>query len=462
MNALLDILVVDDEPSIRLSLGDALAREGYRVTRASDGAEALALTSGHGFDLVITDISMPKVDGITLFRRLRAEHPDTDVILMTAFAKLGEAINAMKEGALDYVTKPFDQGELLVRVRRVAEQRALKRELEKARTALAARPDGGEIVGRSQVVVRALERIDTIAASAAPVLILGESGTGKELVARRLRAMSSRADKPFVVVNCAAFPETLIEAELFGHEKGAFTGAQQKREGRFKAADGGTLFLDEVAEIPLTVQAKLLRVLQEGVFEPIGSNTSVQVNVRVISATHRNLKKRIAEGLFREDLYYRLNVIDVHLPPLRDRRGDLPILIDHFLKVAISRGALPPKGMSPRAFAALSEYPFPGNVRELQHAIEHAAVLARGGEIEVEHLPRDIVGATEANPASSMGTHFRPLSIAVKEFEREYLLRALAASGGKKGQSADLLGISRKNLWEKLRSYDISESDSDE
>jgi two-component system, NtrC family, response regulator AtoC len=277
--------------------------------------------------------------------------------------------------------------------------------------------------------------------------------------------MSARRTRPFVAVNCAAFPETLIEAELFGYEKGAFTGAAQRREGRFKAADGGTLFLDEVAEIPLPVQAKLLRVLQEGIFEPIGTNTPIKVNVRVISATHRDLRARIKENVFREDLFYRLNVLDVHLPALRERRGDLPLLVEAFLKRAIGRGGMQPTGISPRAWAALSDYLFPGNVRELQHAIEHAVVLARGGEIDLEHLPRDIVGVAEARlhdqKSGEKSVSLRPLSVAAKEFEREYLLRALHAANGKKGKAAELLGISRKNLWEKLKSHDIADSDDD-
>ncbi len=456
------VLLADDEPSIRLALGDALEKAGHHVTRASDGDEAWRVLAGRKIDLVITDISMPKLDGLTLFKRIAAEHPTTGVILITAFAKVSDAVAALKEGAVDYVTKPFDMDEVLLRVARVAERRALQHELENARAQLSGR-SGSEIIGQSPVMTRALERIDTIAQSEAPVLVLGESGTGKELVARRLHAASQRAAKPFVAVNCAAFPETLIEAELFGHERGAFTGAVQKREGRFKAADGGTLFLDEVAEIPLTVQAKLLRVLQEGTFEPIGSNTAVKVNVRVISATHRQLKKRIAEGLFREDLYYRLNAIDVHLPALRERRGDLPILIEHFLKASVARGSKAPKGISPAAFAALSEYAFPGNVRELQHAMEHAAVLARGEEIQLTHLPRDIVGVAELGAAQGAGGPevFRPLATAAKEFEREYLLRALSAADGKKGKAADLLGISRKNLWEKLRGHDISDDEGD-
>lgn len=455
---MLTILLVDDEPSIRLSVGDALVDAGHRVTRAVDGAEALALCEEFSFDLVVTDISMPRVDGLTLFRKLRDISPTTDVILMTAYGRVDAAVMALKQGAEDYLTKPFAVEELLVRVQRIAERRALKHELNAARSRLAI--PGPSIIGQSPVMARVLERIDTIAASEASVLILGESGTGKELVAKRLHEQSSRRSKPMISVNCAAFPETLIESELFGYEKGAFTGAASRRDGRFKAADGGTLFLDEVAEIPLQVQAKLLRVLQEGVFEPIGTNTPTKVNVRLISATHRDLRARIRDGLFREDLFYRLNVLDVRLPPLHERRGDLPLLVDAFLKRAVARGGTAPTGISPRAWAALSDYLFPGNVRELQHAIEHAVVLARGGEIDLEHLPRDIVGITEIKPGEHP-TAIRSLGAAAKEFEREHLLRALHSAHGKRGKAAEMLGISRKNLWEKLKAHNISDSEED-
>jgi two-component system response regulator AtoC len=258
-----------------------------------------------------------------------------------------------------------------------------------------------------------------------------------------------------VAVNCAAFPDTLIEAELFGHERGAFTGAVRQREGRFKAADQGTLFLDEVAEIPLPAQAKLLRILQEGAIEPIGTNTPVPINVRIISATHRNLKRQIMDGKFREDLYYRINVLNIHIPPLRERQGDLPLLIGYFLSCLTPPGKQQPT-LSPRAYAALAEYPFPGNIRELKHAIEHAVVLARGQEIDLEHLPEDIAGAPRATEKTNgHAGPFYPLSAAIKEFEREYLLRALDRANGKKSEAAAILGISRKNLWEKLRAYGI-------
>ena len=293
-------------------------------------------------------------------------------------------------------------------------------------------------------------------ASDAPVLISGESGSGKELVARSLHTVSPRKDRPFVAINCAAFPETLIEAELFGHERGAFTGAVRRREGRFKAANGGTLFLDEVAELPLMVQAKLLRVLQDGTIEPLGTNTPLKVDVRIISATHRNLKERISEALFREDLYYRLNVLDIRVPPLRERRSDLPVLVEHFLRKFLGDEADLPS-ISPRAWAALSEYDFPGNVRELEHAIQHALVLSRGETIDIQHLPEDVAGQHLPSDQAPEPGGLRPLATAVKEFEREYLQRALGIAEGKKTRAAELLGISRKNLWEKMRALNLSE-----
>jgi DNA-binding NtrC family response regulator len=381
------------------------------------------------------------------------------VVVMTAFGSASIAIEAMQLGAYDYVTKPFDPEEFSLRViGHIAEHRALRQELEEARKMVASRDAGAPIIGHTPGMQQLIERINTVAQSDAPVLIRGESGTGKELIAHTLHARSPRKNAPFVAVNCAAFPETLIEAELFGHERGAFTGAVRKREGRFKAADGGTLLLDEVAEIPLPVQAKLLRVLEEGVIEPLGTNTAVPVNVRIVSATHRDLKDLIAKGKFREDLYFRINVLDLNIPPLRERRADMPLLMAHFLR-RFYPGRVPP-GIAPRAWAALMEYPFPGNVREFAHAIERAVVLSHGSEIDLEHLPADIVGS--AVPSKPSDASFRPLGVAMKEFEKQYLLRALRLATGGKGHAAELLGISRKNLWEKLKAHGITTDDDGE
>jgi DNA-binding NtrC family response regulator len=452
----LDVLLVDDEPDIELLAGEALRDAGHRVTAVKDGAEALELVRARAFDLMICDIRLPKLDGLTLFRQTRQQSPDTTVILMTAFAAVQDAVDAVKEGAHDYLTKPFEIDEITLRVKRIAEHRALLRELEVARAELAKEGISEVIIGRSVQMLRLLDRVNTIAPSHAPVLLQGESGTGKELVARALHERGARRGKAFVAVNCAAFPETLLEAELFGHERGAFTGAVKKRDGRFRAAHAGTLLLDEVAEMSMPAQAKLLRVLQEGVIEPLGTNESVRVDVRVISATNRNLKERVDEGLFREDLYYRLNVLNIDIPPLRERKGDLPLLVQFFL----NKLGKPTAGASPRlsqaAWAALAQFSFPGNVRQLEHAIQHAIVLAGDSDIDVRHLPRDIAHAGDIVLAGSPVP--RPLGAAMKEFEREYLLRALAEADGKRTLAAEILGISRKNLWEKLRMHGFSDS----
>lgn len=456
---MLRILLVDDEPLIRLSVGDALRSAGHDVRLASDGAEAITIIDEELFDLVISDVRLPKADGLEVFAKAREASPNSDVVLITAYGSVTDAVSALKDGATDYMTKPFETEHLLHVVERIHEKRNLERDLAEARTALANEGSNRLIIGKSPAMLNLFDRLDTFATSEAPVLITGESGTGKELVARTLHERSPRKAEAFVAVNCAAFPETLLEAELFGHERGAFTGAVRKREGRFKAADGGTLFLDEIAEIPLPAQAKLLRVLQEGSIEPLGTNASVKVDVRIVSATHRDLKKRIEDGRFREDLYYRLKVLDLFIPPLRERRVDLPVLTEHFINRFAPKGTTPT--LSPRAWAAINEYAFPGNVRELEHAIHHAVVLARGGEIDVSHLPSEISGGAHTPKARTNGANgdLKPLSHAVKAFEREYLVRALRLAKGKRTRAAEMLGISRKNLWEKLRAQGIQESE---
>jgi DNA-binding NtrC family response regulator len=458
----LDVLLIDDEPDLRASLEDSVRDAGHRVTVANDGAEGLGQVTSKVFDVIICDVRLPKLDGLTLMRRVRQESPSTEVILMTAFAEVADAVAALKEGAYDYLTKPFEIDELLFQLKRIAQHRSLKRELERARAELAGRRQDTTLVGRSPSMRRVEGLVEVVSQSDAPVLVTGDSGTGKELVARMLHERSSRRQHPFVAVNCGALTETLIEAELFGHERGAFTGAVKKRDGRFKAANMGTLFLDEVAELPMSAQAKLLRVLQEGTFEPLGTNTTMKVDVRVLSATHRDLKKRIAEGTFREDLYYRINVIEIPMPPLRDRPGDLPLLLQHFLQRFVPPGR-PLPTVSPGAWAALCQHPFPGNVREFSHAIEHAVVLSGGGELRLEHLPSSITAGARAALAtgdiSPQGGDIRPLQVAVKEFEREYLLRAIAQASGKRLRAAEILGISRKSLWEKLRMHGISDAE---
>jgi DNA-binding NtrC family response regulator len=449
---MLDILLVDDEAELRDALAEQLIAGGHRVETASDGALGADLLRKCLFDVVICDVRLPRIDGLALFRRIRKDAPGTEVILMTAFSEVSQAVSALKEGAYDYLTKPFDMDELLLQVRRIDEVRSLRRELDSARTALSDGDSSICLIGQSPGMRRIQEMIKMVAQSDAPTMIAGESGTGKEVVARLVHEQSARKDKPFIAVNCGALAENLVEAELFGHEKGAFTGAMRKRDGRFKAADGGTLLLDEVAELPLAAQAKLLRVLQEGAVEPLGTNTPVRVDVRIISATHRNLTERIKAGLFREDLFYRINVIEMQLPPLRERPGDLPLLVNHFLARLAPPGG-PSPSISPGAWAVLSQYSFPGNVRELSHAIEHAMVLSGGKEIGVQHLPSSMVSlpAMPLSLAESPSNDIRPLQAAVRDFEHAYLLRALRATEGKRARTAQLLGISRKTLWEKLR-----------
>ena len=442
----LRILVVDDEPDLHLASAEALRDAGHEVHVARDGEQALAIMTALKIDVLLTDVRLPKLDGLSLFRLVRQQSPTTTVILVTAYAEVHEAIAAVKEGAHDYLTKPVASEEIGRCIERLAAQASMERELVKVRVQLARREPTEQIVGRSTVMCRLMDRLNTIASSDAPVLLLGETGTGKELVARALHDRGPRRGKPFVAVNCASFPDTLLEAELFGHERGAFTGAVGRRAGRFQAAHGGTLLLDEVGDMSTVAQVKLLRVLEEHVVEPLGTNAAIPVDVRVVSATHRDLRKMIRDGLFRDDLYYRLNVLNIDVPPLREREGDLPLLAQYFLNKFHRRGSTPAR-ISPAAWSALAACAFPGNVRQLGHAIEHATVMANDGEIEPRHLPAEITD--EAGAGARPGP--QTLHGAKQEFERQYLRHVLAHSDGKRGEAIKILGISRKNLWEKLR-----------
>jgi two-component system response regulator HydG len=447
---MLDILLIDDEADIRIPLGDALRELGHRVALAADGGEAMQYLDRQTFNLVMSDVRLPKVDGFTILRRLREERPDTHVVLMTAYGSIAEAVAAVKEAAADYVTKPFELPEILSIVHRIDERWQLLRELAAARAELAARHADQIIEGRAPATVHLREHIAAVAASSAAVLLLGESGSGKELAARMIHSLSDRREAPFVAVNCAAVPATLIEAELFGHERGAFTGAIRRREGRFKAAHGGTLFLDEIGEIPLEVQPKLLRVLQDGAFEPIGTNAPVKVDIRLLSASNRDLKAMAAEGRFRQDLYYRIKVFELRLPPLRERLGDLPILVERFLREFTPNGQASPE-LAPAAWAALQTHTYPGNVRELKHAIQHAVILAHGQAIQPHHLPPEFRGQVEPPRASTI----EPLALVMAQYEKQYIEGVLHGTAGERGRAAELLGISRKNLWEKMVKYGL-------
>jgi two-component system response regulator AtoC len=446
------LLLVEDERLVRITVRDALARAGYQVTDLADGAAALRAVEAERFDIVLTDVRLPGVDGIALFRRIRQLHPESAVLLFTAHAELHDAIAVIREGARDYIEKPFEMDELLLRLGRVRDELDFRRAMESgagARAAGRAMP----IRGVCAATRRLVERVDAAAATDVNVLLTGETGTGKDLCARTIHDRSRRAGRPFVVVNCAAIPETLLEAELFGHEKGAFTGADRRRAGRFEIANGGTVFLDEVGEVPLAAQAKLLRVLETSTFEPVGSSRSVTVDVRIIAATNRDLADAVAKGTFRQDLYYRLNVFDLETPPLRRRPGDIPVLVSEFLAEIAARQGRPVPALDPGAIAALATYRFPGNVRELLHALERAVAVSRGGVIHLEHLPPAIsatAGAAGGEPPDDEG-QLEPLASALARFERQYIKRVLERTGGHRGRAAALLGISRKALWTRLR-----------
>jgi DNA-binding NtrC family response regulator len=451
--------VVDDDPTIRLCVEHMIRDGKHRASSAADGAAALALVSQHRYDVVISDIRMPKLDGLSLFQHIHQVSPATSVILMTAYATVPDAVSALKLGVYEYIGKPINSDEFRVHLERIAEKRALELGLAQARDKLSGRDAGPYlIIGHSPPMLRMLEMVDTLAPTDASVLITGESGTGKELLARALQAASPRRHKPFVSVNCAAFPESLLEAELFGHEKGAFTGAIGRRDGRFVAADGGTLLLDEIGEMPPR-PGEATAVLEDGTFQPLGTNSTRKVDLRILSATNRDLKALIAQGRFREDLYYRLKVVEIPIPPLREHKSDLPLLFSYFARRNAQPGCSP-SGISPRAWAILAGHSFPGNVREFAHAVEHACILAQGGEIDVAHLPPEIVGALPATngaaPAEPRSVHW-PLP--PTSSERECILRALNVTQGKRLKAAQLLGISRRNLWLKLRKHGISDSD---
>ena len=448
------VLLVEDDRIVRITVRDALARAGYRVTDLADGASALRAAETERFDIVLTDVRLPGLDGISLFRRVRQLDPDAAVLLFTAHAELGDAVEVMREGARDYIEKPFEMEELLLRLGRIRDELAFRRAME---TGAGDRPAPGRmpIRGISAATRRLVERVEAAAASDANVLITGETGTGKDLCARTIHDRSRRTGKPFVAVNCAALPETLLEAELFGHEKGAFTGAERRRAGRFEAANGGTLFLDEIGELPLAAQVKLLRVIETSTFEPVGTSKSITVDARVIAATNQDLAAAVAKGRFRKDLYYRLNVIDIEAPPLRHRPGDIPILVSVFLsEIAARQGrAVPP--LDPGTLAALATYRFPGNVRELIHALERAVAVSRGGVIRLEHLPPPISVTPDGEASESDAPldegQVEPLASALARFERQYVRRVLERTGGHRGRAAALLGISRKALWLRLR-----------
>ncbi len=462
------LLIVDDEKAMLLALKGLLSKEGYQVETAASGEEALRKIDGGSFHAIITDLSLKDVSGMAVLERAKQADADTAVIMITAYGSEKIAVQAMKLGAADYLPKPFENDELRMLVRRVMETALLRRDhrrlLEQVQETFA-----GQIVGRSPAMRRVFETVDKVADTDVTVLVRGESGTGKELVANARHYRSPRRQKPMIKMNCAALSRELVESELFGHEKGAFTGATARREGKFEAADGGTLFLDEVGDMPLETQAKLLRAIQEKEFERVGGNEPIRVDVRLIAATNQDVEAAVREGRFREDLYYRLKVVELVIPSLAERREDIPLLVDHFLRDAAKRFRREPKPLSGDALRACVGHPWKGNVRELRSAVEQALLLGSGPEITAA----DLIGSTGGGnhvtpPPDGQPKTFREAKDRfVESFERDFLLQALRRTGGNISKAAEEVGMYRQNFQQKMRELgitveDVSESPKEE
>lgn len=448
------ILIVEDEKSMREVLKILLEGEGYDVSTASDGLEGIACLGKDIFDLVITDVKMPRADGFEVLKKIKDISPDTIVIMITAFGTKESGIEAMKLGAYDYISKPFNIDEIRLIVRKAIEKKREDVELSLLRQKVDATYALENIIGQSPRMQELFRIIPRIAQSNSNVLITGESGSGKELVAHAMHNLSHRKEKNFVTLNCAAFPEGLLESELFGHMKGAFTGAIYNKQGLFEIADSGSIFLDEIAEMPTSLQAKLLRVLENGTFRRIGGTTDIKVDVRVISATNKDLNEEIAAGKFREDLFYRLNVVPVMMPPLRDRKEDIPLLINHFL----SRTSDSPKKITPEAMKLLIDYAWKGNVRELENVIERVALLTEKDEITPANLPSEIVSqsSSDVKALAELTDEGVDLEQLIVDIEKNYLLRALERTNGTKTEAAKLLGLSFRSFRHRLQKYGIN------
>ena len=452
------ILVVDDEESMRHMLSLILKREGYEVLTAGGGKEALALVEGKLFDFLLLDVVMPEMGGLELLKAVKDRKVEATVIMMSAHGNLETAVEAMKTGAYDYVSKPFKPDEILLTLRKAEERENLRKENARLRQEVRRDYSFGNIVGKSAKMLQLFETIKKISDYKASVLIFGESGTGKEMVARSLHYNSSRANEPFVAVNCGAIPETLLESELFGHERGAFTDAKKEKRGSFEMAHQGTLFLDEVGETSPSAQVKLLRALQEGEVKRVGSEQPLFVDVRIIAATIKDLTRAVAEGRFREDLFYRLNVLPLHLPPLRERKEDIPLLVDHFIQKYNQRHRLNLQGVTEGSLARLLEYPWPGNVRELENAIERAMILTLGEKIESGSLPSEVLGEGAPWKKEIWGEELS-IKKASRIMEEELIRRALKKTKGNRTQAVRLLEISHPALLSKMKEYGINGSD---
>ncbi len=442
------LLIVDDEKNMRMVLDRALSAEGYEVFEAASGQEALAKLTDIMPDLIVLDQKMPEMDGITVLKRVKKLLPQLPVVMLTGHGNVESAVEAIKAGATEYLTKPFDLDELKLVVSKALGVRDLFREVDTLRSQLKKQYDVREIVGTSEQMADLFEVVKRVAKTNATVMVYGESGTGKELIARALHDNSNRANRPFIQVSCAALPETLLESELFGYEKGAFTGANTAKKGRFELADGGTLFLDEIGDISPGIQVKLLRVLQEKTFEHLGGTKTLKVDVRIVGATNKDLQEAIADGAFREDLYYRLNVVPITVPPLRDRREDIPLLVAHFLEKFGSK-----RKVSKEAMDLLLGYDWPGNIRELENTIERAIILGSGEVITPEQLPGELRGRRpEGRPVS---VELPEQGVVLEDLERDLIRQALKRAGNNQAKAARLLGISRHELLYRMEQYGL-------
>jgi DNA-binding NtrC family response regulator len=443
------ILIVDDDKTACDMLRDVLTGEGYAVTTALSGEEAVDIGAGEKFDVVITDLRMKELDGIDVLRAFQEKSPDTSIIVITAFGSMDSAVEAIQAGAYDYLSKPFKLDDIRLTVRRALERRVAKESTARVQEA-AERFD--DIIGQSPNMVEVYKIVARVANSQSTILVQGESGTGKELIARAIHMKSTRRDQPFVAINCGAISETLLESELFGHERGAFTGAVGLHKGIFEAAHGGTCFLDEISEMPMTMQAKLLRVLQDGEIRRVGSAHPIKIDTRIIAATNKDLESLLKAGSFREDLLYRLNAITITIPPLRERREDIPLLVDYFLKKYSARLGKPLVEISPQAMRILENYHWSGNVRELENVIERTVTLSPSGIIMPENLPERL-RSPEAVPDQA---HPFPANLTLKEIERKCIIEVLEKVGGNKSKAAAILGIDRKTLRAKIAEYKIN------
>ncbi|MEW5945614.1 MAG: sigma-54 dependent transcriptional regulator [bacterium] len=459
------VLVVDDEENMRFFLREALSRENYEVALAASGEEALRLLRADGFGAVILDIRMSRIGGMEVLEEIKKEKPELPVIMMTAYGSKKVAMETLRKGAYDYFTKPFDVDEMRVVVKRAVEKQKLEEEIKLLRKRLSERYSFDGVVGNSKEMRDVLELVSKVINNDVTVILYGESGTGKELIATLIHRNSPRRDAPLVKINCAAIPETLLESELFGHEKGAFTGAGAMKEGKFEVANGGTLFLDEIGDMSMVTQSKLLRVLEEKKFERLGGTGVIEVDIRIIAATNKDLPRLIQEGRFREDLYFRLNVVPIFLPPLRARKTDIPLLVEHFLDQAHKRFGVERKGLSQGAMRLLMDYDWPGNVRELENVMQRAVVTSRGEVIdEGISLPVMLHGAdrgmrTVANPAAKGWDHSLPeiVESLTEAAEKRLITEALAKTNWSRTRTAELLKICRKSLHNKMKKYGIGE-----